>query len=61
MSNIVYDKKLVELLSNQIIDRSDLDLLVDIILGTDEKNKYSIEGSRCSIDNATKNALEKIK
>ena len=31
MSNIVYDKKLVRLLSNQIIDRSDLDFLVDII------------------------------
>lgn len=61
MSNIVYDKKLVRLLSNQIIDRSDLDFLVDIILGTYEKNKYSIEGSRCSIDNATKNALKKIK
>ena len=60
MSNIVYDKKLVRLLSNQIVDRSDLDYLVDIVLGTDAYEK-SIEGSRCSIDKATKNALEKIK
>ena len=60
MSNIVYDKKLVRLLSNQIVDRSDLDYLVDIVLGTDAYEK-SIEGSRCSIDKETKNALEKIK
>lgn len=61
MGKIVYDKELVELLANPIIDRNDLSFLIDIVLGTNEKYKLSIEKARLSIDKSTKIALNNIR
>lgn len=61
MDKLGYDKKIVNLLNNPIIDHNDLSFLVDIVLGENETNKLSIEKARFSVDNATKKALKNIK